>query len=189
VVMAIEMQWYEGIVESPYHPSSAATALAYSNMAEVSSKLAQYIRMLGYEAVPSGNDTTQSIPLAIDAGLGELGRNGLLVTPEFGPRVRICKVYTNLPLQSDQPVDFGLQGFCELCKFCAHNCPIDAIPFGERSTAQTSISNRPGILRWAVDVGKCYLFWGGNVAGNQRWNDCANCVRACPWSAPIRKWL
>ncbi len=190
VVMAIEMKWEEGIVESPGFPSSAATALAYSNMAEVSSKMAQYIRMLGYEAVPSGNDTTQSIPLAIDAGLGELGRNGLLVTPEFGPRVRVCKVYTNLPLQPDQPVDFGLQGFCEKCRFCASTCPIEAIPFGDRALTQTSISNRPGILRWAVDVGKCYLFWVSNLAkGAARWNDCANCVRSCPWSAPIRKWL
>ncbi len=190
VVMAIEMKWEEGIVESPGFPSSAATALAYSNMAEVSSKLAQYIRMLGYEAVPSGNDTTQSIPLAIDAGLGELGRNGLLVTPEFGPRVRVCKVYTNLPLQPDQPVDFGLQSFCEMCRFCAATCPVGAIPFGDRALTQTSISNRPGILRWAVDVGKCYLFWESNLAkGAARWNDCANCVRSCPWSAPIRKWL
>jgi epoxyqueuosine reductase len=189
VVMGIEMKWEEGIVESPGYPSSAATALAYSNMAEVSSKLAQYIRMLGYEAVPSGNDTTQSIPLAIDAGLGELGRNGLLITPQFGARQRICKVYTNLPLEPDQPIDFGLQAFCERCRFCAHNCPVDAIPFGDRTTDQTSFSNRPGILRWPVDVAKCYLFWVSNVADEQRWNDCSNCVRACPWSAPNRNWL
>ena len=189
VVMAVEMPWEHGIKESPDFPSSAATALAYSNMAEVSSKLAQYIRVLGYEAVPSGNDTTQSIPLAIDAGLGELGRHGLLITPEFGPRVRICKVYTNIPLQPDQPIDFGLQSFCEQCRFCAANCPVQAVPDGDRFTGQTSISNRPGILRWTVDVGKCYLFWASNVAGSQRWNDCANCVRACPWSAPVRSWL
>ncbi len=189
VVMAVEMPWDNGIAESPDFPSSAATALAYSKMPEVSSSLAQYIRMLGYEALPSGNDTTQSIPLAIDAGLGELGRNGLLVTPEYGPRVRICKVYTNLPLQPDQPIDFGLQAFCQQCRFCAANCPVQAIPFGDRFTGQTSISNRTGILRWTVDVGKCYLFWSSNVAGSQRWNDCANCVRACPWSAPVRDWL
>jgi len=189
IVMGVEMKWNEGIVESPGFPSSAATALAYSRMAEISAKLAQYIRMLGYPAVPSGNDTTQSIPLAIDAGLGELGRNGLLVSPEFGARQRICKVYTDLPLQVDQPIDFGLQGFCERCRFCAHNCPVQAIPFGDKSLSPTSISNRTGILRWTVDVGRCYLFWTANVAGSQRWNDCSNCVRACPWSAPRRNWL
>ena len=188
IVMGIEMPW-EGIVESPGYPASAATALVYSRMAEVSSKLAAYVRMLGYEAVPSGNDTTQSIPLAVDAGLGEVGRIGLLLTPEFGPRQRICKVYTNLPLQPDLPIDFGIQEFCETCKVCAHNCPVEAIPFGDRSTERTSISNRTGILRWTVDVAKCYLFWVANVAAGQRWNDCSNCVRACPWSAPNRRWL
>ncbi len=189
VVMGVEMQWQEGIAESPGFPASAATALAYSKMAELSSKVAQYIRMLGHEAVPSGNDTTQSIPLAVDAGLGELGRMGLLLTPEFGARQRICKVYTNLPLVPDQPIDFGIQEFCETCKFCASNCPVEAIPFGDRSTEPTSISNRTGIRRWTVDVGKCFLFWLANQAPGAEWNDCSNCVRACPWSAPNRRWL
>ncbi len=189
VVMGVEMQWDEGIAESPSSPASAATALAYSKMAELSSKVAQYIRMLGYDAVPSGNDTTQSIPLAIDAGLGELGRMGLLLTPEFGARQRICKVYTSLPLVPDQPIDFGIQQFCETCKLCASNCPVEAIPFGDRSTETTSISNRNGILRWTVNVGKCFLFWLANQAPGAAWNDCSNCVRACPWSAPRRGWL
>jgi len=44
------------------------------------------------------NDTALSIPLAIDAGLGELGRNGLLITAEYGYCIRLCKIFTNLPL-------------------------------------------------------------------------------------------
>ena len=85
------------------------------------------IRSLGYEAIPCGNDTTQSIPLAIDAGFGELGRNGLLITPEFGPRQRICKVLTNLPLVADKPIDFGMQSYCETCHACGFACPAKAI--------------------------------------------------------------
>jgi ferredoxin len=182
IVMGIEMDWAE-ISTSPNWGASAATALAYSKMAELSSKLAKYIRMLGYPAVPSGNDTAQSIPLAIDAGLGELGRLGLLLTPEFGPRQRLCKVLTNLPLVPDQPIDFGIQKFCETCFVCAKNCPARAIRFEERTTEPTSISNRTGILRWPVNVTKCYLFWRENGT------DCSNCVRACPWSRPKRGWL
>jgi ferredoxin len=182
IVLGIEMHWAE-INESPGFEASAATALAYSKMAEVSASLAKYIRALGYPAVPCGNDTAQSIPLAIDAGLGELGRNGLLVTPEFGPRQRLCKVLTDLPLKPDQPIDFGLQRFCEKCHLCAGSCPARAIKFGERTTEPTSISNRTGILRWPVDVAKCYLFWQENGM------DCSNCVAACPWASPIRPWL
>ena len=96
IVFAIEMD-YEAIACSPEGPSSSATGLGYSKMAFVAGMLATYIRGLGYKAIPCGNDTACSIPLAIDAGLGELGRNTLLITPEFGPRVRLAKVFTDLP--------------------------------------------------------------------------------------------
>ncbi len=183
IVMGIEMDW-QGINTSPGKYASAATALAYSQMAELSSSLAKYIRSLGYPAIPCGNDTAQSIPLAIDAGLGELGRNGLLLSPEYGPRQRLCKVFTNLPLVPDQPVDFGLQDFCENCHACAAACPVNAIRFEERTTERTSISNRPGIRRWPVNVSRCYLFWQENGT------DCSNCVAACPWALHSqRDWL
>lgn len=183
VVMGIEMDW-QRIDESPRPEASAATALAYSQMAELSASLAKYIRALGYPAVPCGNDSAQSIPLAIDAGLGELGRNGLLISPEYGPRQRICKVFTDLPLQPDQPIDFGMRSFCETCHACAAACPVNAIRREERTTEQTSISNRPGILRWPVNVTSCYLFWQENGV------DCSNCVAACPWALHSqRDWL
>jgi ferredoxin len=183
IVMGIEMDW-KGINQSPGTGASAATALAYSRMAELSASLAKYIRSLGYPAIPCGNDSAQSIPLAIDAGLGELGRNGLLLSPEYGPRQRICKVFTSLPLQSDRPIDFGMRKFCETCHACAGACPVNAIKWKERTTEPTSISNRTGILRWPVDVASCYIFWRENVV------DCSNCVAACPWALQSpRDWL
>jgi len=184
IVMGIEMAW-DWINHSPYPEASAATALVYSRMAEVTSSLAKYIRALGYPALPSGNDTGQNIPLAIDAGLGELGRNGLLLSPEYGPRQRLCKVFTNLPLVPDKPVDFGIQRYCEGCHACAQACPVDAIRWEDRTTELTSISNRTGILRWPVNVSKCYLFWREN-----RGSDCSNCIAACPWAIQNpRKWI
>jgi NAD-dependent dihydropyrimidine dehydrogenase PreA subunit len=183
IVLGIEMDWPE-INTSPDPEASAATALAYSQMATLSASLAKYIRALGYPAIPSGNDTGQSIPLAIDAGLGELGRNGLLLSPEYGPRQRICKVLTDLPLVADQPIDFGIQSYCETCHACASACPVDAIQWEDRTTEQTSISNRKGILRWPVNVSRCYLFWQENGT------DCSNCIAACPWALHSqRDWL
>jgi len=182
VVMAIEMD-REGIEQSPRYEASAATAVGYARMSELAPSLAKYIRSLGYPAVPCGNDTAQSIPLAIDAGLGELGRNGLLVTPQFGPRQRLCKVLTDLPLQPDQPIDFGAQAFCEKCGSCAWNCPAEAIRLGDRTTERTSISNRAGLLRWPVNVVNCLIFWQQNGC------DCSNCIRFCPWSRALRLWL
>ncbi len=181
IMMGIEMKW-DMIDLSPGPEASAAVALAYSKMAELSASLAKYIRMLGYPAVPSGNDTGQNIPLAIDAGLGELGRLGLMLSPEFGPRQRLCKVLTNMPLVPDKPIDFGIQTYCETCHACAQACPARAIKFDDRTTEPTSKSNRPGILRWPVDVEKCYMFWQENGG-----IDCANCVAACPWSLSPRR--
>jgi len=188
VVLGVEMD-FASIRKSPGFAASAAVATAYSNMAEMSSKLAKYIRMLGWEALPSGNDSTASIPLAIDAGLGELGRNGLLLTPQFGPRQRIAKVYTDLPLVPDKPIDFGLQRFCETCQACAHACPVQAIPRGDRSLELTSVSNRPGIRRWHVNVAKCLQFWVANGGSPAGLHDCANCIAACPWGMVSRPWL
>ncbi len=183
IVMGIEMDWPE-INQSPGFEASAATAKAYSKMAQLAGSLAKYIRVLGYEALPCGNDTAQSIPLAIDAGLGELGRNGLMLSPEFGPRQRICKVFTELPLVPDQAVEFGIQTFCETCHACASACPVDAIRWEDRTTEPTSISNREGILRWPVNVERCYLFWKENGS------DCSNCIAACPWALHSqRDWL
>lgn len=184
IVMAIEMDW-KFINESPGLEASAATAMIYSRMPELAGSLAKYIRALGYPAVPSGNDTGQNIPLAIDAGLGELGRNGLLITPQYGPRVRLCKVLTDLPLVPDKPIDFGMKEFCEKCHSCALSCPAKAIRDGERTTQVTSISNRPGLLRWPVDVAGCYLFWRENGG-----TDCSNCIAVCPWALHSqRDWL
>ena len=103
---------------------SAVTALTYSRMAEIAASLAAYIRALGYPAIPCGNDTLQSIPLAIDAGLGEMGRNGLMLTPEYGPRLRICKVFTDLPLARISPL-------ISVCKHFAKTATLAPILSGE----------------------------------------------------------
>jgi epoxyqueuosine reductase len=173
IVMAIEMD-YEKFVVSDVG-ASAATGLGYSKMAFVSSLLAQFIRNLGYHAIPCGNDTALSIPLAIDAGLGELGRNGLLITPQFGPRVRLCKVLTDLPLKPSKPVDFGLQEFCEKCDNCLKNCPAQAISENKTADAIT-ICNNSGVSKWPVDGEKCFRFWCETGI------DCSICIRVCPFN-------
>jgi hypothetical protein len=76
-------EYFLGIANSPGRLASAAVGDGYSRMAVTSTTLAQFIRHLGYRAIPAGNGFGLSIPIAIDAGLGELGRNGLLMTPKY----------------------------------------------------------------------------------------------------------
>ena len=165
IVMAIEMD-YEKFMMSDIEVS-AATGLGYSKMAFVASHLAEYIRNLGYRALPCANDTALSIPLAIDAGLGEQGKHGMLITPQFGPRVRICKVITDLPITPDKPIDFGVQEYCEDCDSCVNSCPAHAL------NGKKEVKN--GVLKWTVNGERCISFWC------EQGNDCSICIKVCPF--------
>lgn len=175
IVMAVEME-REWVVLSPTAESAAATGNGYSRMAFTAACMAEFLRDLGWQAVPCGNDTALSIPLAIDAGLGACGRNGMLITQKFGPRVRLCKVFTDAPLESDEPIEFGVIEFCENCLKCALECPPQAIPYGERTVEGVCASNNPGALKWHVHAEKCLNFWRVNGVS------CLNCIRSCPFS-------
>lgn len=175
VVMAVEMD-YQTIALSPSALEGAATGLGYSHMCELGYSVATFLRALGYRAFANGNDVTLSIPYAVAAGLGELGRNGMLITREFGPRVRLVKVLTELELAPDPPRSFGVWDFCKSCKRCAEACPSKAISDGDPTLEGQTLSNNPGVLKWYIDPEKCIQFWRDNGS------DCANCIAACPYN-------
>ena len=175
IVMAHEMD-YAGIKQSPNNIAEAAASTIYSRMAVTAALLAQYIRGLGYQAIPAGNDTANSVPLAIDAGLGELSRMGLLITPEYGPRVRLNKIFTDIPLVPDSPIEFGVWDFCMKCEKCARFCPSQAIMSGQPTDKIISTCNREGLLRWPLDAEKCFTFLARNNS------DCGVCIRVCPFN-------
>jgi reductive dehalogenase len=177
IVMLHEMD-YTLMRTAPAYGENAATGRGYSMMAYMASSVAHFIRDLGYEAIPSGNDTALSIPMAVDAGLGELGRHGLLIAPRFGPRVRISKVFTNMPLVADKPIEIGVRAMCEVCGKCAKVCPGHAISFDKPTTEGLTISNNHGICKWYINPEKCFQFWVRNRG------DCANCIRVCVFNKP-----
>ena len=178
IVCAHEMD-YELVKYSPTYTAGAGAGLCYSKMPFIAATVAQYIRGLGYQAIPMANDTACSIPLAIDAGLGELGRNGMLIHPDFGPRIRLSKIFTDLPLVPDKPIEFGVWDFCKICERCAKQCPSQSISYGEPTTEIYNLSNRKAIYRWPVNGEKCIAFWERNHSGS-----CLNCIRVCPFNKP-----
>ena len=137
-----------------------------------------FIRGLGYKAIPHGNDTSLSIPLAIKAGLGELGRLGLLITKKYGCRVRISKVFTNMPLAIDEPIEFGVKQFCDVCKKCAIHCPGQAVMYGDQTAEALNESNNPGVMKWPLNAEKCIKFWASNKGS------CTTCRMVCPFNKP-----
>jgi reductive dehalogenase len=161
--------------------AGAATGRAYSHEAAVVMQLAAYIRNLGYQAVASMNDTGLAIPYALQAGLGEYGRNQMVITPEFGPRLRFSKIYTNLPLAHDAPRPQGVARFCDICTKCADACPVKALPFGPPSFDAPNISAIRGVKKWTSDAEKCFGFWAKMAS------DCAICMRVCPFNRDFSK--
>ena len=160
---------------SPSMTTTCASSLGYSRMAFAVVTLAEYIRGMGYIAIPAMNGTGLSVPMAVDAGLGTCGRNGLLITPEFGPNVRLCKVLTNMPLTPDNPIAFGVEEFCEICAKCARECPSKAITRGKREWSGYN-HNNPGSYKWYNDHIKCIKFW------HKSGTACMNCIAVCPFT-------
>jgi reductive dehalogenase len=158
------------------------TGLGYATCLNAANALAQFITNLGYEALASMNDTALNIPMAIQAGLGEYGRNGLLITPEYGPNVRIAKVFTDMELVPDQPIEFGVQAFCNTCRKCADACPVRAISQDAPKVEAPNFSSLTGVKKWTVNAEKCFRFWVGMNT------DCAICIRVCPYNKDYSKW-
>jgi epoxyqueuosine reductase len=175
IVMGVGMN-QKMISTSPEVDAGTAVNIGYSRMGILAVSLAECIRALGYKAIPCMNDTAMSVPLAIDAGLGEVGRHGLLITPEFGSNVRLCKVLTDMPLLTDKPINMGITEFCEQCLLCAVHCPADAITKGDRSFTGVCRNNNSGVKKWHVKSSDCLRFWQQNGL------DCANCIAVCPFT-------
>lgn len=92
-------------------------------------ELAEFIRSLGYGAqIHSPNDNSAAyIPMFVEAGLGQLGANGQLLSPHFGSRSRIMIISTDAEVTYDKPVDYGIHKFCEQCQVCVNRCPGRAL--------------------------------------------------------------
>jgi epoxyqueuosine reductase len=182
VALAIPMD-LDLLSRTPTAVGDTATALGYSQSVFAVASLAEFIRGLGYQAIPSVNDTAQSVPFAVDAGLGELSRLNKLVTPEFGPAVRLCKVFTDMPMSCDKPIDFGLAGFCVKCRKCAEACPARALSFDAEPTFETKGPwSNPGHKAWFEDSYNCFEYWQKVGTG------CGICFTACPFTQAARAW-
>lgn len=178
VVMCYEMD-YDVIQHYSTYASLAATAMGYSRMAVTNHHLACFITEMGYDVINcTTNNVALSIPMAMQAGLGDIGRNGLLISPKYGPRVRISKVITDLPMVPDSPIDFGVTEFCNVCEICSEKCPSQSLPYGDRSSEPRNISNIDGVLKWHINAETCRAHW------SRSGRDCNVYINVCPYNKP-----
>ena len=172
IVFAIEMS-RDMVWAAPHTASVIESGVVYAKGAFIATELASFVANLGYSVTANHlrHYDVLLVPMAVDAGLGELGRFGYLITKEFGPRVRLGCVTTDLPLIPDRPVDIGVEDFCRTCKKCAHCCPSHSIPFDASQEVN-------GTLRWKLNAETCFDYWG------RIGTDCNLCMRVCPWGHP-----
>jgi reductive dehalogenase len=161
--------------------SLAESNVAYNQSALVACTLAEYVRDLGYPARAQFQGTFDPpcydvvvTPLLLLAGLGELSRAGWALNPLLGGRFKASVVTTDLPLQPDAPIDFGLQEFCRVCKRCARECPSHAI-----SDDGAPVPHN-GYLAYGFDPERCGKYRIMHRGG--AW--CGRCVKVCPWNKP-----
>jgi len=172
IALTVEMS-HEMINSAPRMPAVMESARQYAESAKIAVILAAAIRSLGYPARAhiDGNYRVIAPLVARDAGLGEIGRMGLLMTPRLGPRVRLAVVTTDMPLAADAPAwNPAVIDFCSVCNKCAAVCPAQAIPFGERTVQED------GTLRWKLNAERCYTYW------TRVGTDCGRCMAVCPYA-------
>ncbi len=183
VIVIVTAMHYEAVKCYPSATAGIAVGHGYSKDCELVQSIATYILNLGYRAIASVNDTSQAIPYAIQAGLGEYGRNGLLITKDFGPRVRIGRIYTDLPLAHDKPKRFGVREFCDTtCRRCADSCPPKAISHEAPTDVVPTQSQMKGVRKWQVDPERCFKFWANQGT------ECGICMRVCPYNKDVSRW-
>jgi ferredoxin len=163
----------EYISASPEMIATAETGRVYQLGAAACFALADALKRLGIHARAHVDSSYQVIcvPLAVDAGLGELGRNGFLIHPTYGPGVRLGVVTLAAELDQDDQVCYGVADFCRVCGKCAANCPAGAIPEGEPTVVR-------GALKWPMNPEQCYHYW------RTQGTDCGLCIRSCPFAKP-----
>ena len=136
---------------------------------------------------------------AVSCGMGEIGRNNLLLTPEFGPHQRLCAIVTEAPLEPDSRQNLDL---CSGCNRCVQACPSGALKsdrydvdpcfvywsFGFKRLPPASFREWPGYIRmvrrhmkrrdFLVESGQTYITDVDN---------CIECMRTCPVGGKWKK--
>ena len=145
------------IVHSSTYRTQAAAAL----------ELANYIRGNGYHAqvIHSSDATGPIIAMMVAAGVGQQGACGYLLTPHAGNRQRLLMITTDANVTFDQPVDYGIHAFCQVCQVCVNRCPGRALM-------------RDKIWWRGVEKNKLYFKRCRPVMA--RYLGCGICMKVCP---------
>jgi ferredoxin len=170
IVLVMEMD--KARMDLAPHPDTAVMVHeTYNQLGQVANQIAYWLRERGYAAHaghPLGGLALYP-PMAQAAGLGWRGLHGLVITPQFGPRVRLAAVFTeieNLPVYRGDEHAWVLD-FCQSCKRCIRDCPPDAF-------YEEPIQHANGLVT-VLDNDRCFPYFA-------RYHGCSVCIKVCPFN-------
>lgn len=192
IALALSKDAMSGVAEGPTLAYYRAYETLNARLNETCEAIAGWLRGAGYgarafPATVSANDLgalqgTLSVPVqhktvATRAGLGWIGKNALLISRRFGPRVRLASIFTDMPLPAADPV---MLSACGACQRCVDACPASAI----RGTSWHVGTSREELVdAWACQKVAQQLLQQRVGAHNAV---CGICIAVCPFAAATR---
>jgi epoxyqueuosine reductase len=166
VILGMEMKW-DKIKHAPSAICEIEVFRVYKVLGDVTIQLAEYMKDQGYKSEahhPFGGKLLYG-PHVVAANLGIMGRNGLILTPEFGPRQRWSIITTDADIPGNKERDFNeLKDLCEKCGACVRECKGGSV-------FETPIKKENGVITH-IDRTKCIQ----SILKN---NYCSYCLRIC----------
>jgi epoxyqueuosine reductase QueG len=161
----------EAINTSPSPEAEFSVIATYRDLGRITNLAVDFLRDHRYSAQAGHplNGQTLYPPLAQMAGLGQLAYSGLIITPEYGPCIRLSAIYTsieNLPFKEGNEHSW-IEDYCSSCRLCIKKCPANAI-------CAEPIRHDHGQITY-VDNDKCFPYFHYN-------HGCSVCIKICPFN-------
>ena len=152
-------------------------------LVKLQKKAVRFLKSRGYRtlAIPPDSDRKKGTFIsklyslfnhkmaATSAGLGWIGKNGLLISADYGPRLSLATVLTDAPIEPDAPMEHSLCGGCTLC---VEYCPSRAITGAEWSRSSPFVE--------LVKLGACRSHKETKRLTDGKPN-CGLCINICPY--------
>ncbi|MAU40334.1 MAG: hypothetical protein CMF31_01815 [Kordiimonas sp.] len=175
IAKAMDYEKVAANLKGNFNPTLTQVIGGYERTQKAAVDIANWIRARGYDAkgfggmAPVKDEWHLVIPAAIESGIGQLAKNGSIISDKLGSCFRLASVITEIPLAADSPREIGVDEFCYACKKCQTDCPAGAIT-NEKHLVR-------GVMKWYVNFDKCMPYMAEHKA-------CAICLSTCPWSRP-----
>ena len=177
-LVAIQEMDKDKIATAPELDAGEEVLAVYNSLGVAVNDIARWLRKnygLRCQSNHPLGGLVSTVPLAIKAGMGWGGRNGMLITPEFGQRQRIAPIFVEAPIFafSDSDEHRWIEDYCALCHRCQKACPTGAI-LEDKIIGPVKIPS-VGSVKTGIVREKCYPYFNATLG-------CSICVSVCPFS-------